>query len=262
MFFSLSISWGGLFMFGSYNKFKHKVHITSTVISSLDFLTSIIASVLVFSILGAQHKETGIPFDDLVAGGQGLAFISYPDALSQLPIPQLFTVMFFFMLFLLGIDSEFALLETVLTCVYDSVNKIYHNCFSHLHILSNFQVPTLKRYKPVCTFLLCSSCFLLSLPCVSNAGPYIFQIMDDYGGGMSVLWIAIFEMICICWIYGANNVGKDFNFMLDISLKKCTSRMSHVILVFLWYIIPILLIIITGLSLWTFSPPVYAGSVQ
>merc|ERR1719245_2480185 len=120
MFFSLSISWGGLFMFGSYNKFKHRVHITATVISSLDFVTSIIASVLVFSILGAQSEETKIPLEDLVQGGQGLAFISYPDALSQLPVPQLFTVMFFFMLFLLGIDSEFALLETVLTCVYDS----------------------------------------------------------------------------------------------------------------------------------------------
>ena len=72
MFFSLSISWGGLFMFGSYNKFKHRVHITSTVISSLDFVTSIIASVLVFSILGAQSKETGIPLEDLVQGGKRL----------------------------------------------------------------------------------------------------------------------------------------------------------------------------------------------
>ena len=138
-------------MFGSYNKFNHKVHITATVISSLDFLTSIIASVLVFAILGAQAKETGIPLDKLVAGGQGLAFVAYPDALSKLPVPQLFTVMFFFMLFLLGIDSEFALLETVLTCIYDSA-------------------PKLKKYKPVCTFLICSSCFLISLPCVSNSG--------------------------------------------------------------------------------------------
>ena len=60
--------------------------------------------------------------NELIPSGQGLAFISYPDALSTLPVPQLFTVMFFFMLFLLGIDSEFALLETVLTCIYDGVS--------------------------------------------------------------------------------------------------------------------------------------------
>lgn len=80
-------------MFGSYNKFKHKVHITATVISSLDFVTSIIAGVLIFSILGAQSKQTGIAIEDLVADGQGLAFIAYPDALTNLPIPQLWTVM-------------------------------------------------------------------------------------------------------------------------------------------------------------------------
>ena len=52
MFFSLSVSWGGLIMFGSYNKFRHKVHYPALIISSLDFLTSIIAGVVVFSILG------------------------------------------------------------------------------------------------------------------------------------------------------------------------------------------------------------------
>ena len=92
-------------------------------------------------------------------------------------------------------------------------------------------------------------------------GPYIFQIMDDYGGGMSVLWIAIFEMICIAWFYGANKLNKDFNFMLDISLKNCCSMMSHVIIVALWYIIPLLLTIILVLSLITFDPPSF-GEIQ
>ena len=52
MFFSLGISWGGLMMFGSYNKFHNKINVDAAVVSSLDFLTSIIASCVVFSILG------------------------------------------------------------------------------------------------------------------------------------------------------------------------------------------------------------------
>ena len=76
---------------------------------------------------------------------------------------------------------------------------------------------------------------------------------------MSVLWIAIFEMICIAWIYGANKLNKDFNFMLDISLNSC-SVVSHVMLVALWYIIPLLLITILVLSMMTFNPSNFCTS--
>ena len=60
MFFSLSVSWGGLIMFGSYNKFRTKVHIHALAISSLDFLTSIIAGVVIFSILGELQLRLGV----------------------------------------------------------------------------------------------------------------------------------------------------------------------------------------------------------
>jgi len=243
MFFSLSVSWGGLIMFGSYNKFHHKVHVTATVISSLDFITSIIAGVVIFSILGALSKETGVEIQDIVKGGQGLAFIAYPTALARLPVPQVWAIMFFFMLFLLGLDSEFALLETVLTAFYDAI-------------------PTLKRFKPVVTFLLCLSCFLISLPCMSYSGAFVFQIMDDYGGGMSVMWIAIFEVIGIMWFYGANNFAKDLNFMLNISMDGCWAWFRHYFMVILWIIIPFLLIIILGVSLSEWEQPLYAGTIK
>jgi len=243
MFFSLSVSWGGLIMFGSYNKFHHKVHVTATVISSLDFVTSIIAGVVIFSILGALSKETGIPLDKIVEGGQGLAFIAYPTALARLPVPQVWAIMFFFMLFLLGLDSEFALLETVLTSVYDGF-------------------PTLKRFKPILTFLLCASCFLISLPCMTYSGAFVFQIMDDYGGGMSVMWIAIFEVIGIMWFYGANNFGKDLNFMLNISMDGCCAWIRHWVMVIIWTIIPLLLMVILGVSLSNWKQPVYAGIIK
>lgn len=210
------------------------MHITATVISSLDFLTSIIAGVVIFSILGELKREAGLSdITEVVKGGTGLAFIAYPDALSRLPVPQLWSVLFFMMLFLLGLDSEFALLETVLTAFYDAM-------------------PKTKNYKPLLVFLICASCFLLSLPCVSVSGAYIFQIMDDYGGGMSVMWIAIIEVIFIMWIYGVRNFAADVDFMLNLK--------TSIVLKVLWVLVPILLSAVLGMSLYNFNQPAAKNS--
>ena len=65
----------------------------------------------------------------------------------------------------------------------------------------------------------------------SCLGAFVFQIMDDYGGGMSVMWIAIFEVIGIMWFYGANNFGKDLNFMLNISMDGCCAWIRWVVII-------------------------------
>lgn len=67
--------------------------------------TSIWAGFVVFSVLGFVAERTNVPVDEVATAGPGLAFITYPAAVSMMPAPNLWAMIFFFMLFFLGIDT-------------------------------------------------------------------------------------------------------------------------------------------------------------
>lgn len=70
-------------------------------------MTSILCCVIIFGILGNLAYETGTDnIQTTVQGGSGLAFVSYPNAICKFILwPQLFSILFFFMLFTLGLGT-------------------------------------------------------------------------------------------------------------------------------------------------------------
>ena len=64
------------------------------------------------------------------------------------------------------------------------------------------------------TAISCVCCYLLGLPCCSYAGQYILDLMDTYGAGFAVLWIAFWECVGFMWIYKVTNFSKDLKLML------------------------------------------------
>ncbi|UYV77209.1 hypothetical protein LAZ67_15000131 [Cordylochernes scorpioides] len=177
------ISMGALIMYSSYNGFRHNIFRDAMVVSVLDTLTSIVAGLVIFSILGAMAYESDQDISTVVNSGPGLAFVAYPEALTRLPCPQLWSFFFFFMLFVLGLDSEFALLENVISSVLD-------------------EFPKLRKHRTWFCLGLASCCYLIGLSCMSRGGHYVFEMMDNYGGNASLFFVAVMEIISIAWIYG------------------------------------------------------------
>ena len=87
--------------------------------------TSIFGGFAVFSIVGHMAYQMGSTnVTALMNTGPGLAFIVYPEALAQIPGAPIWTVLFFAMLFTLGLDSQFATLETMTSGLIDRFPKV------------------------------------------------------------------------------------------------------------------------------------------
>lgn len=233
MFFSLSVCFGGIIMFGSYNNFRNNIYADALIISLMDLVTSVIAGFVIFTILGHLSYKTQIDISDIAQKGYGLAFVAYPEALATLPLPQLWSVLFFFMLFTLGLDSEFALLETMLTCLQD-------------------EYPKLRKYKGLLCIVSGVICFFLALPCICPGGDYVVTLMDYYGADFAVLCVASCESIAVMWVYGFRRFLSDVKFMIGFTPNPSTFWC------FCWVICsPILITVLFVYRMVKYNPPNY-----
>lgn len=135
-------SFGNIIMYSSYNKFTHNVYRDANIVTTLDTFTSLLAGCCIFGILGNLAYELNV--DDVsavVKSGTGLAFISYPDAIAKFKtFPQIYAVLFFLMLYLLGIGSNVAMMSCIMTVIRDRfkryVTNIYYACMK-LHVIQS-----------------------------------------------------------------------------------------------------------------------------
>jgi NSS family neurotransmitter:Na+ symporter len=114
VFFTLSIAGGVMIAYSSRLPKEADVVNNAHIVSLMNCGFSFFAGIVVFTTLGYMSSASGLPMESVAAGGPGLAFVAYPTAISLLPWgAAIVGIMFFLMLFLLGIDSAFAHVEAV-----------------------------------------------------------------------------------------------------------------------------------------------------
>uniref|UniRef100_A0AAQ5ZC89 Solute carrier family 6 member 19 n=1 Tax=Amphiprion ocellaris TaxID=80972 RepID=A0AAQ5ZC89_AMPOC len=128
--------------------------------------------------------------------GTGLAFIVFTEAITKMPLSPLWSVLFFIMLFCLGLSSMFGSIEGILVSVQDL--KVFPKTLP----------------KEAITGVICALCCLVGLIFVLGSGNYWLSLFDTYGASIALLVVAFCEMISVVYIYGIDRFNNDIKFMI------------------------------------------------
>ncbi|XP_054859338.1 sodium- and chloride-dependent creatine transporter 1 isoform X2 [Eublepharis macularius] len=199
IFFSYAIGLGALTALGSYNRFNNNCYKDAIILALINSGTSFFSGFVVFSILGFMAAEQGVDIAKVAESGPGLAFIAYPRAVTLMPVAPLWAALFFFMLLLLGLDSQFVGVEGFITGILDFFPAAY----------------AFRFQREVTVAVCCVICFFIELSMVTEGGMYVFQLFDYYSAsGTTLLWQAFWECVAIAWVYGADRFMDDIACMI------------------------------------------------
>uniref|UniRef100_A0A3Q2PKP0 Transporter n=1 Tax=Fundulus heteroclitus TaxID=8078 RepID=A0A3Q2PKP0_FUNHE len=189
IFFSYAIGLGFLTSLGSYNTYNNNCYKDCFYLCLLNSGTSIVAGFAIFSVLGFMTYEQGVDISEVAESGPGLAFIVYPRAVAMMPMPQVWSVCFFLMIILLGLDSQFVGIECVMTSLVDHFPYYLNQGY---------------RRELLLLVICCISC-LFGLLLVTEGGIYLLQLLDHHVcSGTTLLLLSFCQSISIGWVYGTD----------------------------------------------------------
>ncbi|XP_063308095.1 sodium- and chloride-dependent transporter XTRP3A-like isoform X1 [Pelobates fuscus] len=132
--------------------------------------------------------------------GTGLAFIVYTEAIKNMEVSQVWSILYFLMLLMLGIGSMLGNTAAILTPLAD-------NKYISKHLP-----------KEAISGFLCFTCCLFGLIFTMESGNYWFEIFNDYVATLSLILIVFVEIIAICYVYGLNRFENDLKIMNGVKL--------------------------------------------
>jgi NSS family neurotransmitter:Na+ symporter len=181
VFFSLSLAFGIMIAYGSYNEDKAPVLGNAFWILGGNIFVSLLAGTAVFGTLGHMAAAQGTSIGEVVAGGPSLVFVVLPEAISLLPaFSGLFALAFFATIIMLGVDSAFSILEGIAAGFRDAWPNV-----------------STKRI----TLILSGVALVAGLPFVTDVGLYLLDILDHFTINYGLVAIGAVEAGLVGWFY-------------------------------------------------------------
>ena len=179
IFFSLSLGFGIMIAYSSYLPRDANIFKNSLIVGFSNSFYEVFVGFGVFSILGYMATQKGVGLDEVVTQSLGLAFVTYPTAISQMPFGQLFGVIFFFLLVIAGISSSISIIQAFTAAVMDK-----------------FSISRKKIITTICLVGFCGSLLF-----TTNSGLFWIDIVDHFLNHYGLITVGIIEALIVGWLY-------------------------------------------------------------
>lgn len=211
VFFTLSLGMGIMIAYASYmpedSDIVNNALITVLANSGVSFMSGF----AVFGTLGYMAQNQGVAIEEVATAGVGLAFVTYPEAISMLPggnfVAGFFGLVFFLTLLTLGIDSAFSLVESNVAAFSDKFHLNKHRVTVWVIVLLG----------------------LTSLIFATRGGLYWLDMVDHYVNSYALIIGGLLEAIAVGWFYGADRMRDYFNPISEYKLGAWWNFMIQIV---------------------------------
>ncbi len=230
IFFTLSIGFAIMLAYSSY--LPEKSDITNnafmTVLINCGF--SILAGIMIFSVLGYMAQEQAKPLTEVVSAGVGLAFVTLPAAINLLPAPYILGPLLFLALVVAGLSSQISILEAVTSAVMDK----------------------LQWSRKKAANIVLGIGFVVSMAFATNGGLLLLDLVDHFANNVGIMVGCFVEIVMMTWLFKISNVRDYVNKISDFSIGVWFD-------ICLRFVTPVILAIILATKLHTLFTEGYGG---
>jgi Na+-dependent transporters of the SNF family len=233
IFFSFSIAFGIMLSYSSYLKRRSDLTGSGVVVAFANTSFELLAGIGVFAALGFLAYNQNIAVADLEGiTGVGLAFITFPTLLSQMPGGHIIGVLFFLSLMFAGFTSLLSLMQVVIGSVADKTGWS-------------------TRRSAIASGLVTGG---LSLVLYSTtAGLGILDVVDAFVNNVGVVASAIVMVVSLAW--GVKLLPE----LRDHINAVSSLRVGKLWMAMIKYVTPAILIVIFITGVWSYIVNGYGG---